>query len=105
MNAVPEVALEVFQPEPRVLYPLDMVSRVLGVSRHTILLYCKHGLISPVNSCELEGWYFSADAIRQIRRAEMLRSSCGGNLDAMRIILELQDEVASLQRELNFWRD
>ena len=105
MNTVHEVALEIFQPEPRVLYPLDMISRVLGVSRHTIMLYCKHGLISPTDSCELEGWYFPADAIRQIRRAEMLRRTCGANLDAIRMILDLQDEVASLQRELTFWRD
>ena len=41
-------ALELFQPRPDARYSLDATARLAGVSRRTILIYCRAGLLHPV---------------------------------------------------------
>jgi len=43
----------------------------------TILVYYKHGLVSPVVDPECGGYYFNDEAIRTLRRIEYLRTDCG----------------------------
>lgn len=81
-----------------------MAARLLDMSRHTIVLCCKYGLVSTVRAPLMGGWYFHEDALQMLRRIEALRMLCGGNLGAARIILALQDEVDRLPSELRFWR-
>jgi len=96
--------LQIFEPDPRLLYPIDMAARLLDMSRHTIVLSCKYGLIGAVTDPLRNGWYFDEEALRMLRRVEALRTLCGGNLGAARMILALQDEVSRLHAELRFWR-
>ena len=103
MNS-PSWELQLFEPDPRLLYSIDMAARLLDMSRRTIVLCCKYGLVAAVSDPLAGGWYFNEESLRMLRRVEALRMLCGGNLDAARIILALQDEVNRLQADLRFWR-
>ena len=44
----PRLALELYQPEPNVLYSLNATAHLAGVPRRSILVYCHAGLVRPV---------------------------------------------------------
>ena len=96
--------LQVFEPTPEAVYPLEAVAHLVSTTRRTILIYCKHGLLTPIVDPADEGYYFDDEAIRMLRRIESLRPLCGNNLDAVRLILELSREVERLRSELRFHR-
>ena len=85
-------AVERYRPDPHRLYDVGMTARLAGVPRRSVLIYCRWGLVHPTTSPELQGWYFSSDAIGAIRRAEYLRAIRGVNLSGLRVIFELMDE-------------
>lgn len=86
-------AIERFRPDPDRLYDVDMTARLAGVPRRSVLVYCRWGLVHPTTSPEVQGWYFSSEAIGAIRRAEYLRVNRGVNLPGLRVIFELAEEV------------
>ena len=100
----PSRALQLFEPDPRTAYTIEMTAHLVDVPRHTILLYCKHGLVSPVVDPACGGYYFNDEAIRVLRRVEYLRTSCGVNLPGIKMILELMNKVERLESEVSFLR-
>ena len=42
------LAIELFQPDPNLLYSLDATAHFAGVSRRSILIYCREGLVQPI---------------------------------------------------------
>ena len=100
----PSRALQLFEPDPRTAYTIEMTAHLVGVPRHTILVYCKYGLVSPVVDPACGGYYFNDEAIRVLRRVEYLRASCGVNLAGIKMILELINRVERLESEVNFLR-
>jgi DNA-binding transcriptional MerR regulator len=72
--------------------------------RHTILVYCKHGLVSPVVDPACGGYYFNDEAIRLLRRIHYLRTACGINFAGIKMILNLMNDVECLQSEVRFLR-
>jgi len=100
----PAQPLQLFEPTPDAVYPLEAVAHLVSATRRTILIYCKHGLLTPVIDPADNGYYFNDDAIRMLRRIESLRLVCGNNLDAVRLILELSHEVDRLRSEVRFLR-
>jgi DNA-binding transcriptional MerR regulator len=100
----PTRALQLFEPDPRTAYTIEMTAHLLDVPRHTILLYCKHGLVSPVMDPACGGYFFNDEAIRVLRRVEYLRNSCGVNLAGIKMILELMNKVDRLEAEISFLR-
>jgi DNA-binding transcriptional MerR regulator len=97
-------ALELYEPDPDVLYPIDIAAAMARVPRRRIALYYRHGLVSPVLDPECGGWYFNDDAIRELRRIEHLRSTCGMDLRAIGLMLDLLKEVERLREEVRFLR-
>lgn len=100
----PVTALQLFEPDARTVYTLDAVASLTQVPRRLIVVYCKHGLVSPVMDPACSGWYFNDEAIRLLRRIEYLRTSGGFNLVGMKLIVDLLKEVERLREELNFRR-
>jgi DNA-binding transcriptional MerR regulator len=100
----PLVALDGYEPGPELLHSIEAAARMTHVPRRLIALYCRHGLVAPVMDPEAGGWFFNDDGIRALRRIEHLRLMCGMNFTAIRLVLELLDEVERLQRELRFLR-
>ena len=98
-------ALELFQPEPNVLYSLDATARLAGVSRRTILVYCRAGLVRPVLQPPYGVMAFTEEAIHTVRRVEQLRNVHGLELAWIKTLFDLLEEVERLRAELRFWRD
>ena len=100
----PITALQLFEPDARAVYTLDAVANLTQVRRRLIVVYCKHGLVSPVMDPECSGWYFNDEAIRILRRIEYLRTAYSLNLIGIKLIMDLLTEVERLREELRFRR-
>ena len=96
-EATPFQALQLFEPDPAALYSLEAAANLAHVPRRTILIYCKHGLLSPAGDPAPGGYFFNAEAIRALRRIQSLRAVCGDDLAGIQIILELTNEVHRLR--------
>ena len=95
-------ALQVFEADACIVYTIEMVSQLAQVPRRLIVLYYKHGLVSPLRDPASTGWCFDHEAILIVRRIEYLRSACNVNLAGIKLILELMEEVERLRQELRF---
>ena len=108
MNITEEVTvrdLQLFEPDPEALYTIEMAANLVHIGRHRILVYYKHGLVSPVVSPECGGYYFNDEGVRTLRRIEYLCTDCGINMTGTQMILELQNEVERLRNEVRFLRE
>ena len=92
--------LRLFEPDPALVYSIDAVERLARVSRRTILIYCRHGLVSPLADPEFGGYYFNREAIRVLRRIGYLQVTHGVNLAGIKFILDLTAEVQRLRTTL-----
>lgn len=101
MTAYPDLvcAVQPFEPDAEALYTIDSAAHVSGLSRHDVLLYCKHGFVTPLVDRNTGVLYFDEMALRSLRRIEYLRGPCGVNLTGIRIILDLMQEVERLRAE------
>ena len=95
-------ALQVLEPGGQTVYTIDVAAQLAQVPRRLIVLYYKHGLVSPVKDPAGSGWYFDDEAIRIVRRIEYFRSVCGMNLAGIKLVMALTDEVERLRAELRF---
>jgi DNA-binding transcriptional MerR regulator len=95
-------ALQVFEPGAPTVYTIEVAAQLAQVPRRLIVLYYKHGLVSPVTDPTGSGWCFDDEAIRIVRRIEYLRSSCDLNLAGVKLVMELMGEVERLRTELRF---
>jgi DNA-binding transcriptional MerR regulator len=101
----PRSALELFQPEPSVLYSLNATAHLAGVSRRSILIYCRAGLVRPVVQPPYGVLEFTEESIYAVRRIEHLRTTHGVDLELLKTIFDLLAEVERLQAEVSFLRD
>ena len=97
-------ALQRFEADPQVVYSIDTVAHLANVPRRVILMYYKHGLVSPASNPQQRGYYFDAEAIHALRQIEQLRNRYGINLVATRVILDLMNEVEELRGQVRFLR-
>jgi DNA-binding transcriptional MerR regulator len=97
-------ALNLYEPDPARVYSIEAVSLLTHVPRRLIAVYYRHGLVSPIMDPDGGGWYFNDEGVRRLRRIEYLRASCGMNLSAIQMMLDLTAEVERLRRELRFFR-
>ena len=98
-------ALELFQPEPNVVYSLDAAVHLAGVSRRSFLVYCRAGLVRPVFQPPYGVMEFTEDAIYTVRRMEHLRTVHHSDLAWLNTVLKLIKEVERLRAELRFFRN
>jgi DNA-binding transcriptional MerR regulator len=95
-------ALQIFEPGAQTVYTIEVAAQLAQVPRRLIVLYYKHGLVSPIKDPAGSGWFFNDEAIRIVRRIEYLRSACGLNLAGIKLVMALVDEVENLRAELRF---
>ena len=100
----PMLALEVFEPAPGSVYPIEQAAHLAGLPRRAIAVYFRHGLVEPALDPDLEGWYFDDEAIRTLREAEYLRNSVGMSLPAVKLVLDLRRELQRLRGEVRLLR-
>ena len=104
-DASSPVSLELFQPNPNVLYSLDATAHLAGVSRRCILIYCRAGLVRPVVQPPHGVMEFTEEAIHTLRQIEHLRSVHDIDLAMLKTMFDLLDEVERLRAEVRFWRN
>lgn len=97
--------LELFQPEPNTLYSLDNTAYLSGISRRSLLIYCRKGLIKPVFLPPNGTMGFTDQAIYTIRRIEYLRAIHENDLAWINTVFELIGEVERLRAEVRFLRN
>ena len=97
--------LQLFEPPPDAVFTIEGAAHLADVSRRTILVYCKHVLISPTRRTADSGYCFDSDAIRALRRINALRAVCGDDLSGIKIILDLMNEVERLHSEVRSLRN
>ena len=78
-------------------YTLQILSEITGISTQTILSYQEHGLIRPAAE---GGSRFDDETVRALRRIEHLRDTCETNLNGLKLLIGLLDEVEQLHAEL-----
>jgi DNA-binding transcriptional MerR regulator len=99
------VALELFQPNPNVLYSLDAAAYLAAVPRRSLLIYCRAGLVRPVVQPPYGVMEFTEEAIHTVRRIEHLRAVHDVDLAMLKTMFDLLDEVDRLRAELRFLRN
>jgi DNA-binding transcriptional MerR regulator len=104
-NRLECLSIEVFLPKPDILYGLDAAAHLAGVSRRSILVYCRAGLVRPVAQT-LDGiMEFTEEAIRTIRQIDYMRTVQGLELVWIKTIFDLAEEVERLRAEVRFLRN
>ncbi|MBK8039806.1 MAG: MerR family transcriptional regulator [Verrucomicrobiaceae bacterium] len=72
-------------------YTLEVLAEITGIETTTLIQYQEHGIIRPA---------FDDETVRRLRRAEHLRESCEMNLDGLKLLTHLMEEVEQLREEL-----
>ncbi|WP_395739760.1 chaperone modulator CbpM [Prosthecobacter sp.] len=72
-------------------YTLEILSETTGVSAQMIVTYQEHGIIRP---------QYDDETVRALRRIEHLRETCEMNLNGIKLLTQLLDEVEQLRHEL-----
>ena len=98
------LAIELFQPDPNVLYSLDATAHIAGVSRRSLLVYCRTGLVRPVFQPPYGIMAFTEETIYTVRRVEHLRAVHGIEVTWIKTLFDLMDEVERLRSEVRFFR-
>jgi len=99
------LALELFQPAPNSLYSLDSAAHLAGVSRRSLLIYCRAGFINPVFQPPYGVMGFSEEAIYAVRQIEHLRAIHRNDTAWLGVFWELVNEVKRLRAEVCFLRN
>jgi DNA-binding transcriptional MerR regulator len=99
---IPSRAIQLFEPPEDAIYTIDATAHLVGVPRRTILVYCKHQLLSPVINGRDGGYCFDRDGVRALRRIEALRAVCGDDLSGIKIIIDLTKELERLHSVVRF---
>ena len=97
-------ALELFQPRPNELYSLEAAAHIAGVSRRSLLVYCRAGLVRSVLQSPYGVMTFTEEAIHAVRRIEQVRRVHGPDLALLKALFDLLNEVGQLRSELRFLR-
>ena len=98
-------SIEVFLPKPNILYSLDATAHLAGVSRRSVLVYCRAGLVRPVAQSPDGVMEFTEEAIHTVRQIEYLQTVQGLNLAWIKAMFDLLEEIERLRAEVRFLRD
>lgn len=98
------LSLELFQPHPNLLYSLDAAAHLAGVSRRSILIYCRAGLVRPVFQPPYGVMLFPEEAIYTVRRIEDVRTAHRSDIAWVKSMFDLLDELERLRAEVRFHR-
>jgi DNA-binding transcriptional MerR regulator len=93
------LGLQPFEPDTETLHTLDSAARLAQLPRHTVLVYIKEGLLSPLTE-RGGGYYFDDEMIRTLRWLGHLHEHHGINLTGIRMIVDLLREVDRLREEV-----
>ncbi|MEJ5169149.1 MAG: helix-turn-helix transcriptional regulator [Arcobacteraceae bacterium] len=85
------------------VYLISAVAEILGIHPQTLRQYEREGLIKPSRTNGRIRLYSQHD-IENIKIVLKLTRELGVNLAGVEIVLELKEQIASLQEELEFYK-
>jgi len=91
------------QEQPRAVYVISVAAELAGVHPQTLRIYERKGLVDPARTVGGSRRYSDVD-IDRLRRIQEL-TTAGLNLEGVRRVMELEDEVGYLRAELQRARD
>jgi DNA-binding transcriptional MerR regulator len=97
LTKAPSHEIQLFDPPLDAVYTIEATAHLVDLPRRTILMYCKHRLLSP--AATENGYYFDRQGIRALRRIEALRPICA-DLAGIKIILDLTDALERLHSQV-----
>ena len=84
------------------LFSLGEICERCGVHADIVVEMVEYGIVTPAaDQAPAERWQFSTDALLRMRRAQRLLSDLELNLPGLALILELLDQVDTLQHEVD----
>jgi MerR family transcriptional regulator, heat shock protein HspR len=86
----------------RAVYVISVAAELAGMHPQTLRIYERKGLVDPSRTGGGSRRYSQLDIARLHRIAEL--TNAGMNLEGVRRVIELEDEVAALQAELRATR-
>jgi MerR family transcriptional regulator/heat shock protein HspR len=86
------------KPSARAVYVISVAAELAGVHPQTLRIYERKGLVDPARTGGGSRRYSERD-LERLRRIQDL-TNAGLNLEGVRQVMALQDEVARLRREL-----
>jgi MerR family transcriptional regulator/heat shock protein HspR len=92
------MAFELNKPSARAVYVISVAAELAGVHPQTLRIYERKGLLDPARTGGGSRRYSERD-IERLRRIQDL-TTAGLNLEGVRRVMSLEDEVVRLQREL-----
>lgn len=98
------LALDLFQPRANTFYSLDATAHLADVSRRSILIYCREGLVQPIFQAPHGIMVFTEEMIYTVRRIEHMRQVHGVDVALIKTIFDLLHEVERLRSEVRFLR-
>src|SRR3954462_14589379 len=94
----PKTAPRVTDDRDRALYVISVAAELTGVHPQTLRMYERKGLIEPARTFGGSRRYSDRDLDRLRRIGEL--TGDGLNLEGVRRVMDLQEEVAALKAEL-----
>lgn len=85
--------------ETDVCYSLEVIAKLAGVNTETVAQYQERGFLRPCSRDDGETMVFDIECLRQLRRIEHLRTTCGVNDAGLALVLNLLHEVECLRQE------
>jgi MerR family transcriptional regulator/heat shock protein HspR len=89
--------------EKRGLYVISVAAELAGVHPQTLRIYERRGLLDPARTVGGSRRYSERD-INRLRRIQDL-TSAGLNLAGVKLVMEMEEEVRGLRRELERTRE
>jgi DNA-binding transcriptional MerR regulator len=92
------------EPAPSAAYTLDIIASACGMDSQTVIHYHEQGLIAPVAQDDSGAALYDDESLHRLRRIEHLRENYALESSALRLTLDLMDEVERLRAELRHRR-
>lgn len=91
--------LPVYNAETDTRYSIEVIAELAGVHPQTVLHYQEQGFIRPAARDDVDAALFDVECLRQLRRIEHLRATCGMNDTGLKLVLDLLHETECLREE------
>jgi MerR family transcriptional regulator/heat shock protein HspR len=89
-----------FEDKMRPVFMISVAAELADMHPQTLRMYERRGLIRPRRSSKSTRLYSLAD-VERLRRIQQLVADCGLNLAGVERVLEMEEQLQSLQRRLD----
>jgi len=88
-----------FDDKLRPVFMISVAAELAEMHPQTLRMYERRGLIQPKRSSKSTRLY-SMDDVERLRRIQQLVSECGLNLAGVERVLEMEEQIAKMERRL-----